>query len=602
MALLDNVWYVDFGDGSTTGYYSVTKWATGASKVCGNLVRQNAAPTVGNERVFVCYNSTGGTGTTSATTEPTWVITRGGLVTDNTVKWGEVTGVAALNGDLTNTLTWAQLKAAVSAAVLGQVIQSNDGTKVLICTVAGAISGSEPSWSAYTTTGATTPDTSATWVTIAAVPSGFSKFAAPHARLENAYAANWGQAGNKFFVASEHAQTKAAATSLASPGTSAAPCHVICVDKTNAPPGSADVTTGATISTTGANSISFSGFTEWTYYDGIGFLSGSGSSAASIVFLSGSPSAAFQRFENCAFTLNNTSVSSFFELCSGVNGRGRLEIINPTFTFGATGQCFSPSSNLGYYPALIRGGSIAASGSIPTDLFSDGPVSPCLFILDGVDLSTINTTLFNNSVELGYCQLRDCKLNASVTIAASGLAIEGCVDLIRCDSGGHTYRTERHNALADETTETTVVRTGGASFNGTGLARKIVSSAKCARDFPYEALPLVINNKATGASKTLTIYGIWGGGAVPTSDQIWIETKYPGSSGSPLSTIVTTAPANLLAAGSNLPSDSSTWGGSTTPFKMSVTFTPQLAGPIETYVRVGSPSQTFYIDEAPTLQ
>ena len=72
-----------------TGWWDVTPWSAAAGATAGSLTRQNATLAVGNERVFVCYNSTSGTGTTGAT-EPTWVITRGGQVTDNS---GEVGGV-----------------------------------------------------------------------------------------------------------------------------------------------------------------------------------------------------------------------------------------------------------------------------------------------------------------------------------------------------------------------------------------------------------------------------------------------------------------------------------------------------------------------------
>ena len=114
-----------------TGWWDVTPWSAAAGATAGSLTRQNATPAVGNERVFVCYNSTSGTGTTGAT-EPTWVITRGGQVTDNSVKWEECTGVAALNGDLTNTPTWTQYRTATATATLGQVIQNGAGTLLLL--------------------------------------------------------------------------------------------------------------------------------------------------------------------------------------------------------------------------------------------------------------------------------------------------------------------------------------------------------------------------------------------------------------------------------------------------------------------------------------
>ena len=99
MSYYDSTWYCNFGNGTSTGYYAVTAWATGATIAAGALRRQLTAPAVGNERVFVAIVA----GTTHATTEPTWALTRGAKTTDNTVTWQEVTGASAVNGDLSNT-------------------------------------------------------------------------------------------------------------------------------------------------------------------------------------------------------------------------------------------------------------------------------------------------------------------------------------------------------------------------------------------------------------------------------------------------------------------------------------------------------------------
>ena len=125
-------------------YYAVAPYANQAW-VVGNILRQLTAPAVGSERCFVVH--VGGT----STGEPTWVNTRGAINAFTTAgSCIECTGVAALNGDLTNTPTWTQYRTVTATATPGQVIKSGDGTKVLICRTTGPMNalGSEPVWAA----------------------------------------------------------------------------------------------------------------------------------------------------------------------------------------------------------------------------------------------------------------------------------------------------------------------------------------------------------------------------------------------------------------------------------------------------------------------
>ena len=84
---------MNYGDGSTTGYFAVAQWQATHAYSVGNIVRQLAAPAVNSERCFRC--SVAGT---SGGAEPTWVTTSGGTTSaDGTVTWIECTGNSAQN-------------------------------------------------------------------------------------------------------------------------------------------------------------------------------------------------------------------------------------------------------------------------------------------------------------------------------------------------------------------------------------------------------------------------------------------------------------------------------------------------------------------------
>ena len=112
MALIDTTWYVNFGNGSSTGYYAVATFPATTTVAAGALYRQLTTPAVGSERVFVV--TTGGL----TTTEPTWTNTRGALNTSGTAVFAECTGQPGVNGDTTNATVWSLSK----TWVLGQQV------------------------------------------------------------------------------------------------------------------------------------------------------------------------------------------------------------------------------------------------------------------------------------------------------------------------------------------------------------------------------------------------------------------------------------------------------------------------------------------------
>ena len=262
------------------------------------------------------------------------------------------------------------------------------------------------------------------------------------------------------------------------------------------------------------------------------------------------------------------------------------------------GNCFP--SNQDSAIIQIRGGSVVVGASIPTTVFTS---QPPILSLEGVDLSAFGSgiTLFGAGANSGVVTLKDCRLGASVTIATTPITPAGRILVIRSDSSGTNYRQESYDYAGAQTVETTIVRTGGASDGTTAISWKLVTTANSKWMLPFEAIPIAVWNGTTGSSITVTLFGVWGGGAVPNNDDIWMDVEYLGASGNPKGSFVSASKADFLATGSPLTSDSSTWGGSTTKFKMSVTFTPQQIGIIYIYVKVARASSTFYIDPKVTV-
>jgi hypothetical protein len=276
---------------------------------------------------------------------------------------------------------------------------------------------------------------------------------------------------------------------------------------------------------------------------------------------------------------------------------GFVRFINTTVEFGHVGDCISPGARFEWYdtPSAIQGATIPTTGLI------GGQLSQSHAEIRGVDLSALGSgsTIIRAITGIqGYYNFTECKFGASVTPAATPATLTGRVSFIRCDSGDTNYRSEKYDYTGTLTTETTIVRTDGASDGTTPIAWKVITTANSERIYPFECFPIVIWNETTGSAITVTVE--CRGAAVPNTDEVWMDVVYLGTSGSSLTTKTTSGVA-LLSSGAACTSSSETWGGSTASFKLTATFTPQEKGPITAFVKVAKVSSTFYIDPLITI-
>lgn len=596
MALYDTTWYV-----SSVAYAAVTPRPQNTAVAAGVVRRQFTTPAVNSERCFVCIVA----GTTANVTDATWVLTRGAKTTDGTATWQECTGASAVNGDLASTVNWTAAKAA-GTPTLGAIIKRNSGASYQICSTAGTMGASEPSFS--DTAGVTTNDGTSVWTSLGAVGS-FSAWGAPHARLANAYASTWGAAGNKFFVADNHAENSgASALTLTSPATAALPTYAICVDRTVAlPPIEANYKTGASITSGQNNNLTLSGTALANiYYQGISFICGEGSSGVQTMSFSGS--GVNYICKNCGFTLGTTVTASKIILGQVNTTPNAILWDNCVASFVAAAQ----SIQMAAVDFEWRNTASAIVGAtLPTTLFQ--PIGNSRAAFRGIDFSAFSGQLLvNNPAVSTPLIFEDCKFHASMTRYGTSVGAgysTSPVITVRCDSGATNYKSTRDEYAGSQVTETSITRVGGATDGTTAQSEKIVTNSQAALLTPFRMLPLAIWNDTTGVNRTVTVYGTINSASLPNNDEIWLDVQYLGSASSPQASFKSSGKSHPLATAAAVASDGSTWNGGGSgagwsPFKLTVTLTspqPQMKGYVYVGVRAAKASTTYYLDPLPAI-
>lgn len=429
-------------------------------------------------------------------------------------------------------------------------------------------------------------DTGATWLLAKATLAGAFAAAA---------------AGDTIYVSQVHAETQATAMTLTSPGTAASPCTVLCANDAVEPP-TALATTG-TITTTGNSAISFAGF---AYVYGITFTCGSGVVNASINFIAATPW--WYRFEACSLGFNSSAGSAALigigDFAAGVDD-SLLEFHNTKVAFTSVGQSIRPRSRFKW-----TGTATAITGAtLPTTLFlPTGTSVGALQEITGVDLSALGAA--KNLVNLGTAmyisfQFTDCKLGSSITFITGTIAGPGSgeVRVVNCDSADTNHRYHYQNYQGTITSETTIIRTGGASDGTTALSRKMATTANSKFYLPLaDVWGIPIWNETLSAI-TVTIPVLTDNITLTNADA-WIEVEYLGTSGFPLGVYTSDRSADILATPANQTTDGvSSWASAPgTPVKQSlaVTFTPAEKGVLRARVVLARPSTTIYYD--PLLQ
>lgn len=514
-----------------------------------------------------------------------------------------------VSGDINNASSkyfavaqWQQ-RAYATGAIVRQLATPTVGNERCFKVTGGGGGNSgvaEPTWNLGS--GATTTDGALTWTEITGTAEnngdgGGAAWAAPCARCELAFAR--AAADDIIYVDSLHSQVSPVeGNSFAPPASYYQFTKILSASNSAAPPtalaagatvnfGSAGVNPFGKANDSSLGRVYFYGFT-FNYHTTPANVQGGG-----------------LLLDTCILNFNNTSGASTL-----IANYSDIELVNTVCNFAVSGSFIQATNG---HKVLWRDTPSAIGGAaVPTAMLQingSGRIE-----CHGVDLSALNTNLVGstNSID-NIFDFYDCKLHASVTIPGTSLFYPGQeVNVVNCDSGATNYREQVYRAIGSIVQDTANYRQGGYAEGAvTSKSLKMVSlagtgSTALSRIYPLKSRWIYIWNANTGAPRTLSVE--YNASAQLKNSDIWLEAEILDQSAAPLATLYSSAAALLATiqgtAGANNATSSETWtqpGISTpTPQKLSLTFTPQLAGPYRFRVCLAKPSTTVWVDPKPS--
>ena len=452
------------------------------------------------------------------------------------------------------------------------------------CTTPGTSAAAEPTWPASVTQDVTT------------VTSGTAVFTARRPGYSSGSTANWafaaifldylsgvGSAGERVFVSNNHAESQGVNAFVY---TIVNGVNVLCVDDAVAPP--TTLATGATITTTGANNITITGNVpnnEALFY-GLKFVCGSGDTGARTMNINGyHESCTFEMASTSSTALMQTSTPSAFKDC--------------WLKFAHASQSFICSAKL-----MWNGGGVLAGGTAPTRVFQ----GPRGVIAQNADLSNADgaVSIFYeaNGYPSGWAAVaRRCKMPSgwSGDVATfSAVSNVATADMMYVDDTSTAAAHKRVSNGGYALHETTLVRSGGATES-----YKVVTIAGARFPCMGATLPEVqVWNATIGSPITVTMEFLHDSATDLTDKEVVLEVDYPSATTSPIGATARSSPDYMTAA-SDLTNSAASWTttgmSNPNPQKVSVSFTPQVAGYLIVRVRVFKASKTLYVCPKPEV-
>lgn len=408
-------------------------------------------------------------------------------------------------------------------------------------------------------------------------------------------------AGDVLWVSHQHNETQASAMTWTLAGTAASPVQILCVNDGASPPTA--LATTAVVGTTGASAITVNGI---GYIYGVSLNLGVGSSSSQTMQLGGGGVPSWLKLEKCVFNLATTGSSASVTIGQAASSvdDALVEFVDSQVKFASVGHSMSLRNKFRW--SSTSGISALATGSVlPTVLITTNNDAVGSSLITGIDFSALTSgkSLVNAASTSSHDYLfRDCKLSTTANrTTGSSSGIGGSrIKFVNCNSGNVNYDLEDKSYAGTISTETVIVKTGGATDGTTLISRKMVSTANAKFIAPLESDPIEWWNETTGSGVTVTI-PIVNDGLTLTDAEAWLEVECLPTSGFPLGITVSDRAADVITAGVAQTTDAgSTWTttGLAAPVKqsLSVTVTPQIKGLMRARVCLARASTTIYFD------
>lgn len=363
-----------------------------------------------------------------------------------------------------------------------------------------------------------------------------------------------------------------------------------------------DLASSAIVATTGATSISLSGY---AYVYGITFKATSGGSTGNVLIGAGTSASGFD-LQSCGFQLFGTSATStvaFGQTAASGNLPVLVSCSNCVFKFNSTSQQIKLRNGR----INLSGCSIDSGGSLPTTFF--GFTNGCYGYVTISAWQTVTSgNMFDISAAAGHLvEIRDSIISLLLTAGTRsdiGSPTIRALNVAKFDlmGDGKVFHFIEDHYLGQTIEETTIVAANGASDGVNSYSYKITTTNKCSIANPYLVRPPMFkHNTATGASKTFSVEILHDSATALKDSEVWLSVDVLDNvSGYQYTRTYTDRAASVIAAGANQPSSSASWTttGMTAPNKqkLEVTATPQLAGYMRGSVVCAKPSKTFYLN------